>query len=749
MSDNAQETFLEECRELLQDMEQALLSLETTPDDADLINALFRAAHTIKGTSGVFSFEHVEAFTHVVENVLEKVRSGQIEIEGDLIAILLKCRDHIEILVDLAVAGNDDIESNIKTDGDQLISQLKVYLGETGDDTAESSVEDTKKELVEKQADIQRIDDGRPVETDNWHISLRFDQDVLKNGMDPSSFLRYLRKLGDIVSVTTLCTDMPSLAKMDPENNYLGFEIEFHSDSDKEEIEQVFEFVREDCELYILSPKANIGLYAQMIHELPEEDMRIGDILVRSGALTQQELEDALKFQSEQRVTGSASPNVSDGDPKIGDVLVKQKLVHQEVVDAAVAKQSTSKERKSTSRWLRVDAQKLDQLINLVGELVIAGAGANLQATRLLDESLLESMSGVNRLVEEIRDNALRLRMVQIGETFNRFQRVVRDVSKELGKEIDLVINGADTELDKTVVEKIGDPLMHLVRNAIDHGLETSEERELAGKSPQGRVQLNAYHDSGSIVIEVSDDGRGLNKDKIFSKAVEKGLITSDSNLSDQEIYRLIFEPGFSTAAAVTNLSGRGVGMDVVKKNIESLRGTVDVNSSPGLGSTIRIRLPLTLAIIDGFLVGVGGSSFVVPLDMVLECIELTDKEREETRRQSYINLRGEVLPFLKLRDMFNEEESYSARENIVVVQYGDQKAGFVVDELMGEFQTVIKPLGKIFQNLKGVSGATILGNGEVAVILDVPNLIQRAVSNNAFLHNRHDGGGDSPQLLH
>jgi two-component system chemotaxis sensor kinase CheA len=742
MGESAQETFLEESRELLQDMEHALLQLENTPDDADLINALFRAAHTIKGTSGVFSFEHVEAFTHVVENVLEKVRSGQIEIDGNLIAILLRCRDHIEVLVDLAVSGEENLEQDVKSLGDELRLQLKAYLGEG---ESEEKLQSPSKEIVEKTADIERLGEGRPVETDNWHISLRFNQDVLKSGMDPLSFLRYLRNLGDIVRVTTLCTDMPSMAEMDPESNYLGFEIEFDSDSDKEAIEQVFEFVREDCELHILSPKANVGLYAELIRELPEEDMRIGDILVRSGALTQQELEDALKLQDTVR---QENPSGDDGEPKLGDVLVEQKLVHQEVIDAAVEKQSSSKERKVSNRWLRVDAQKLDQLINLVGELVIAGAGANLQATRLADEELLESMSGVNRLVEEIRDHALRLRMVQIGETFNRFQRVVRDVSRELGKDIELLINGADTELDKTVVEKIGDPLMHLVRNAIDHGLETAGERQSIGKPAKGKVMLNAYHDSGSIVIEVSDDGRGLDKDKIFKKAVEKGLVDENTNLSEQEIYRLIFEPGFSTASAVTNLSGRGVGMDVVRKNIEALRGTVDVQSEAGIGSTIRIRLPLTLAIIDGFLVGVGESAFVIPLDMVLECIELTELEREETRHQNYINLRGEVLPFLRLRDLFNENDSRIARESIVVVQYGENKAGFVVDELMGEFQTVIKPLGKIFQQLKGVSGATILGNGEVAVILDVPNLVQRAANISSQMIGKQESGENKP-LLH
>lgn len=349
--------------------------------------------------------------------------------------------------------------------------------------------------------------------------------------------------------------------------------------------------------------------------------------------------------------------------------------------------------------------------------------------------------------MEEIRDSALTLRMVQIGETFNRFQRVVRDVSKELGKDIKLEINGADTELDKTVVEKIGDPLMHLVRNAMDHGIESAQARQAAGKPAQGKLQLNAYHDSGSIVIEVIDDGPGLSRDKIIAKAKEKGMSVDENTMSDNDIYRLIFEAGLSTADQVTNLSGRGVGMDVVKRNIESLRGTVDVHSEPGKGTTVSIRLPLTLAIIDGFLVGVGDSSYVIPLDLIHECIELSDDEQKEVAMQSYISLRGEVLPFLRLREFFKDNAKEKTRENIVVVKFGNQKAGFVVDELLGEFQTVIKPMSKILQKLKGISGATILGTGDVAVILDVPTLVQRATHLADMSHKVGKPGSDAPVL--
>jgi two-component system, chemotaxis family, sensor kinase CheA len=364
-------------------------------------------------------------------------------------------------------------------------------------------------------------------------------------------------------------------------------------------------------------------------------------------------------------------------------------------------------------------------LIDLVGELVIAGASANLLAQRSGQSDLIESTSILARLVESIRDSALQLRMVQIGETFNRFNRVVRDGGRDLGKEIDLDITGADTELDKSVVEKLGDPLMHLVRNAIDHGIEPADTRLQNGKPGKGTIRLNAYHDSGSIVIEVIDDGGGLPREKIRRKAIEKGLLAEDAYLSDAEVASLIFEPGFSTADAVTNISGRGVGMDVVRRNIQSLRGTVEVQSADGVGSTFVIRLPLTLAIIDGFLTGVGKASYVVPLDSVVECIELQNLDSE----RNYLNLRGEVLPFVRLREMFEIDGDAPTRQNVVIVQYAGHKAGLVVDQLLGEFQTVIKPLGVIFRHLRGIGGSTILGSGEVALILDVPALIELATS--------------------
>lgn len=712
--DQALQTYIAEARELLQDMEDALLRLEVDPNDADTIGAIFRAAHTIKGSAGLFGLDPIVSFTHIVEDVLDRVRDGDVVIEANLIAVLLESGDHMLHLVNVVAAQGEKLDADAIARESGLRIRLQAYQ--------DNSSEVSHAVQVEAETPLHSSGGGL-VETDNWHISLRFGQNVMRDGMDPLSFLRYLSTLGEIVSITTMFDALPLADEMDAESCYLGFEIDFKSDADKATIAGVFEFAREGSLVHILPPHSKLTEYIELIRSLPENETRLGEILVATGALTQQELESGLsEQQTSARPDGSTTP--------LGEILVEQRSVEHEVVQAALDKQTQSKDSKNKeSRYIRVQADKLDELINMVGELVIAGAGVSLLAQRVSDNALQEAASVMSGLVEEIRDGALRLRMVPIGETFNRFQRVVRDVGRELGKDIELVITGADTELDKTVVEKIGDPLMHLVRNAMDHGIESASIRQARGKSAKGTLRLNAYHDSGSIVIEIVDDGGGLNRDRILQKARDRGLIAPNVTPSDQEIYNMIFEAGFSTAEAITNLSGRGVGMDVVKRNITALRGTVDLDSAVGQGTTVSIRLPLTLAIIDGFLVGVGKSSYIVPLDMVQECIELTETDRQLTRERSYLNLRGEVLPFVMLREHFEVEGAGARRENVVVVTCAGQKAGLVVDELMGEFQTVIKPLGKIFSTLRGISGSTILGSGEVALILDVPSLVQQAVN--------------------
>ncbi|AAY35844.1 MULTISPECIES: chemotaxis protein CheA [Pseudomonas] len=682
--DQAQQTFIVEARELLQAMEESLLQLESEPGDLDAIGAVFRAAHTIKGSAGLFGLTPIVSFTHIVEDVLDRLREGSVSVNAELIAVLLKSGDHMLELIDVVASRGEQLQQPALEREAALRQALQVFQA-----PASASAADI--------ASAQVVSDDEQSADVLWHISLRFGVDVFRNGMDPLSFLRYLNTLGQMVQVTTLTDSIPTVEAWDPESCHLGFEIDFRSAAGHAAINEVFDFVREDCAVEITP-----------LDETPDHVEPTGTELVS---------------QPEH------SPVVASGELLGDQRAVPRTPATATATATAVERPSSGSEQKNKDgRYVRVNADKLDELINLVGELVIASAGASLLAKSCDNDPLQEASSTVSGLVEQILDGALHLRMIPIGDTFNRFRRVVRDVSQELGKDIDLIINGAETELDKTVVEKIGDPLMHLLRNSMDHGIESAEARRAAGKPAKGHLSLNAYHDSGSIVIEIADDGAGLNRERILDKAQQRGLVAAGASLTDQEIYNLIFEPGFSTAEAVTNLSGRGVGMDVVKRNITLLRGTVDLDSQPGQGTIVRIRLPLTLAIINGFLVGIDQSTYVIPLDMVQECIELDEHNRQLTRDSGYLDLRGEVLPLVYLRDHFNHEGPAARRQNVVVVRYAEHKAGLVVDDLLGEFQTVIKPLGKLFGALRGISGSTILGSGAVALILDIPALLNQIV---------------------
>jgi len=707
--DQPLQTFVVESRELLDDMESALLAIERTDLQPENINAIFRAAHTIKGSAGLFGLDHIVSFTHVVESVLDRVRDGMVAISDPLITLLLVCRDHMAALIDTADDGMTHPGDEMTGRSEPLVAQLRTYLPQADGTGGAIAVFDAA-ERVERMAHIRGSDtnDGH----DHWHLSLRFGKDVLRNGMDPMSFIRYLDKIGTVVGIETLPDALPDAADMDPESCYLGFEIAFDSNADKTTIEGVFEFLGDDGTISILPPHSHISEYVALINSLPEQTVRLGEILVRCGSVTEAELKTALDLQATD----------ASGLRPLGEILIDKGAIQPPVVEAALARQQQINASKAQeNRSVRVDSDRLDHLINLIGELIIAGASANLLARRASNSELHEATSIITTLVEDVRDSALQLRMVKIGATFNRFQRVVHDVSREIGKDIELIVSGEDTELDKTVIEKISDPLTHMVRNAIDHGIEPADVRAACGKPAAGTVSLTAYHDSGSIVIEVGDDGGGLKRAKILAKAIERGLVDPGRVLSDSEIYGLIFEPGFSTADAVTSLSGRGVGMDVVKRNILALRGSVDVASEEGVGTTVTVRLPLTLAIIDGFFVGIGKSVFVIPLDMIQECVEFSAAPGHD-----YTNLRGQVLPFIRLRDVFDVQCAPARRESIVVVRHGGKQAGIVVDTLLGEFQTVIKPLDNMFNQARCISGSSILGSGEVALILDVAALFNK-----------------------
>ncbi|MAZ09102.1 MULTISPECIES: chemotaxis protein CheA [unclassified Limnobacter] len=637
--DSIKSVFFAEAYQLLADVENLILQLEKNPEDLELLNAAFRAIHTIKGSAGVFGFANITHFVHDLETVLDRVRNQELQFDSALGNLVLACCDQVHTLVESLEHGVDaaDLDQQCVAKQAGLTGQLKAYL------------------LDEPAGAVS-------TGTSQWQIQVELGVDTFRDGFDPYSIFNYLAKSGKFKSMEPQLQHIPKLGEFDPESCFLGFKAIYETEQSEAEILDAFEFLPDECKVSVTS--------AAVAAPVTEEKNTVSEQV--------RELKTAAR--------------------------------------KAPVKAATS--------TIRVQSDKLDALINLVGELVIANAGTVEQARKSQSFALLEATCAVGALIEEIRDGALGLRMVEIGECFQRFQRVVRDTAQSLGKEVDLIIQGEETELDKSVVEKISDPLMHLVRNAMDHGLETPDERLGAGKQDKAKLTLNAYHDGGHIVIEVSDNGRGLVHEKIRTKAIEKGIVSATQSLSESDINMLIFAPGFSTAAAVTDISGRGVGMDVVKRNIEALRGTVNVRSKEGVGTTFEIRLPLTLAIIDGFQIAVGNSVYVIPLAYVRECVELTGQGGGSDAVDLSYDLRGEYLPCIRLRKVFGETSDKPKRENIIVVSHGGLKVGIVADRLLGESQTVIKPLGGLFEGNPAVSGGTIMGNGEVALIVDIPKLI-------------------------
>lgn len=702
----AMPAFISEAAEQIEAIEGLLLELEEQPDNRDLLDSLFRCAHTVKGSAGIFGLNRVVEFTHHVETLLDKMRDGDIALTPDISTLLLQCNDQIKFLVDTAADEDADTEEQKDIRAD-LVIRLKAL---------------TEGQAEPAQATAAATPTGGDPPKDGslrvWTISARFGQETFRNGMDPLSIVRYLGTLGRVVQMRSIIDTVPPLVNLNPESCYLGFVMELETAANREDIEGAFSFVIDDCELDVVAPETPEQKMARAIEELPETP-RLGEMLVQVGAVTADKLQQVLSTQQQTR----GMPSVPKA--KLGDLLETQAGVPQAVVEAAVAKQQKMRDAApNEERYIRVQADRLDAVINLLGELVIAGAGATLLARESKQIALMEANLHMNSLIEEIRNGTLGLRMVPVGETFSRFRRVVRDTASSLGKEVNFEIFGGDAELDKSMVEKIADPLMHLVRNSLDHGLEPPQERIAAGKPAAGKLVLSARHETGAILIRIEDDGRGINRERVLQRAWNRGLVEQGVVPPDDEINMLIFEPGFSTAEQVTNLSGRGVGMDVVRRNIEALRGTIRLNSNPGKGLQVDIRLPLTLAIIDGFLVGVGKSKFVLPLETVVEVIEAGGEHvKVDSRGRHVVELRGAVLPVVRLRTLYSVESSLPDRVSVVVVNSPRGKYGIEVETLLGQNQTVIKPLGRLFKTLRGISGSSILGSGEVALILDVVSL--------------------------
>ncbi len=659
---NPIDVFRQEAQELLAQLEATLLDLDCTPDDPDLIDAAFRALHTIKGSGAMFGFEAAAAFTHHVETAFDQVRQGKARLTRELVAVALRARDHMRILIEKPESADPAAE-------EALLAALRDSLC-PGEATS----------VAPERTTGERV----------WRIGMRLPRDAMTNGTNPLLLLEELRSLGSAV-VTPIIDAIPRLQEIDPAACYIAWEITLRTSKPRSEIEDVFIFVRDEMELEI--------------------------------ALAETACEES---QGEPDAQELALPDAAEDIP--ADRKPNEALAPQGGADAHPTPALRQRERRETLKntaSIRVLADRLDELMDRVGELVITQSRLKQIAGSSSDQQVRAVAEEIERLALELRDTTMGIRMVQIGSLFGRFRRVVHDLSRDLGKEVELIMEGEETELDKTVIEQLNDPLVHLIRNSIDHGVEMPADRIASGKAPAGQITLSARHAGTEVHITIADDGRGLNRERIRARAIERGLISADETLSDAELFQVVFLPGFSTVSEVTNLSGRGVGMDVVKRTIEALRGKIELSSMPSRGSKITLRLPLTLAIIDGLLVRIGESRYVLPLAAIEECVELPAEDAGGSRGCSFLNIRGELVPFLRLRELFAAKTPPDRYQKVVVVAAGDLKAGLVVDQVIGNHQTVIKSLSKLHSGIEMFSGATILGDGAVALILDIPHLVQ------------------------
>ena len=693
--DKGREVFLEEASDLLERLEESLLELEGDPSNLELVGAVFRALHTIKGSGAMFGFERVSSFTHQVETVFDKVREGSLAVTPELIDVTLRARDVIRRLLDAELTGRvgtiEGEEEVLAVLGE--LSGGGAGAGEEGQDPSQAPGHDS---------------DGSSMPA-TYRIRFRPHPGLFATGTNPIGLLDELRGLGDC-AVVALTDSIPPLSEMDAEACYVGWDIVITTDRGENAVRDVFIFVEDDCDLTI----QEIAVYG-----LEEEvgPRRLGEILVEKGDVAPGAVEEVLERRK-----------------KIGELLVEEGKVSAAKVQSALVEQEhvrrMSKKLRGTSS-IRVALPKLDTLINLVGELVTVQARLSRLASDRRDPQLASIAEEVERLTADLRDNAMSIRMLPIGSTFSKLKRLVRDLARELGKEVALETEGAETELDKTVIEKLNDPLVHLIRNAVDHGIEPPELREAAGKPREGKIRLSALYAGADVLIRISDDGAGIDAEKVLAKAVEKGLIAPDASPSEKEIFDFLFAPGFSTAGKVTSVSGRGVGMDVVKTNIEAMRGVIEVESRKGSGTTVTIRLPMTLAIIEGLLANVGGENYVLPLSAVEECLEFPASELAKGNGRRILNVRGEAVPYLFLREVFDIAGPAPPVQQVVITDVGGAKFGLVVDEVVGSHQTVIKSLGAACREIRELTGATILGDGTVALIVDPSGIAAACASRN------------------
>ncbi|PTN35599.1 chemotaxis protein CheA [Desulfonatronum sp. SC1] len=700
--------FIDECRELLAELETALLELETDPGNIDGVHRIFRALHTIKGSAGIVGLDDVRELTNDLETLFDLVRSVKIPYTPELASVCFRYKD---LLIDYLKNPEKGLPAD-KTP--RILADLEQLLNAS--EQPPSLVADSAPEGCPTGGEAGP---GAQAPIRLYHLHYH-PADKPFDALDPLDFLSQMQQLGSC-EIHASPEHIPTLDSLEPSRCATSWDVILRTDADEDAIRDEFLF---------LDDPGDVSLFREIDADetaklRQAQNVQVSELLAAAGRSSTPPLgdEDAEFELPEPAETPSApeptSPTALSPQPTAPPVP-PQAASKAEPRKAPPAGGVKAEEIAS----IRVSTTKLDDMVDLVGQLVIVQARLK-QIESELHNPLLTSVSEeIERLSGDLRERTLSLRMLPIGSTFNRFRRLVRDLSSELDKEIELKTNGADTELDKTVIEKLSDPLVHILRNSIDHGVESAEIRQAQGKPAKGTITLSAMQSAGQVRIIIEDDGGGIDPNKIFAKAVERGLARTDARPSDRDVLQMIFTPGFSTAEKVTAVSGRGVGMDVVKRSLESLKGTVEIDSRPGQGTAISIGLPLTLAIIEGLLVTLGDEYYVIPLSDVLECVEIQRGDAEPERIAKAYDVRGELLPCLVLRNWYHMGSTGPEIEQVVVVQASNRRVGLVVDSIVGQLQTVIKGLGRVFNGMKGLSGATIMGNGALALILDVVSLV-------------------------
>ncbi|MBI5380631.1 MAG: chemotaxis protein CheA [Opitutae bacterium] len=741
----SREVFLQEATDLLVELEAGLLALEADPAQPAAIDRVFRAMHTLKGSGSTSGYPELSDFVHHVEDVYNAAREGRLQIDSRVIDLTLKLSDAISRYLAAPAAEAGAVLAGARGDLEALLAFLPAAGGAA-------------------KKPVPGAPSAAPTMR-RFRIRFRPHPEFFQTGADPGMYLDELRTLGTC-EVRGATDALPDLADLDAERCYLHWDIQLETTADAAAVRGVFAFAEGDCELDVdelppLLPAGRRTWYLEftltgrtlaapgvldtlwidlgklgahrVVQAPPRRDDQPMPGVWRVALDTDAEAEainDVFAFMLDANPQLRTTPWTESEPAKATASPAAAPAVASEGAEPAGEPAEAAAMRAKTET-LRVSADKLDRLVNLVGELVIlrSQVGAACALLPTVPAALESASEGLLRLTTEMRDLVLNVRMMPIGETFNKFRRLTRDMSRELGKEVDLVIEGADTEMDKSVLDQLSDPLVHLVRNCLDHGLEPPAERAAAGKPRRGTLRMRAEQSGDRVGIVISDDGRGLNAEKIRAKAIARGLLAAEARPSDQELYQMIFLPGFSTADTVSQLSGRGVGLDVVKKRIELLRGTVELRTRPGQGTEIRLSLPLTLAIIEGLMVEIDGDRYILPLSIARETIELSQAQRAAGNGRNVVELRGELIPYLRLRDVFALPGAGPAVERVVIVELEDKRLGLAVDAVLGNHQTVLKSLGWLGQHVQVYSGATVLGDGRVALILDVPNLVAYAAA--------------------